>query len=119
MTARRSVTVTDWLTWVEAEALVGGWRAIRPTTRPGNRTGAPDVILAQDGDLVAVWVRPGEEGLTKAQQEWALAWTGDDPPSQEYPVRGWQAPEDDGGSVQAVLVHPTTQGRDLLRGMLA
>lgn len=113
MTARRSVTVTDWLTWAEAEALVSGWLTIRPTTRPGNRTGAPDVILARDGNLVAVWVRPGEEGLTKAQHEWCRAWVGD-----TFALTAEQPLVID-ARVTAALAHPTTQGRDLLRKVLA
>lgn len=113
MTARRTVTVTDWLTWVESEALVDGWLSIRPTTRPGNRTGAPDVILLDAGHHVAVWVRPGDEGLTKAQHEWSRAWVGDVPaPTPEQPVAT-------NGTTVAVLVHPSILGRDLLREVLA
>lgn len=120
MTAKKNVTVTDWLVWVEAEALVGGWLSIRPTTKPGNRTGAPDVILAHSGDIVAVWVRPGEEGLTRAQQDWARAMLGEDAPSAERPVVTWgvDSPGMTSRSFQGVLVHPTIEGRDLIRGLL-
>lgn len=112
MSARRAPNSTEFATWAEAEALVDGWLSVRPYPRPNNRAGAPDMLLARDGRLVVVWVRPGADGLTKAQVEWAEAITGSGHPTAAKPTFP-------NGSTTAVLIHPDAEGARLLRSVMA
>src|SRR5438045_1363488 len=69
----------DWKTWVMDVAILHGWRVShsRPArTAKGWRTavqghiGAPDLLLARDGDVILAELKRNDTYPTREQREW-------------------------------------------------
>jgi len=111
MGAREHVTREQLQAWVCAEALVTGWLVLEPYAHARNMSGCPDVLLARNGTVLAVWCRTGSDpNMTGKQKTWAAGLLNDCPTPQDTTVAN--------GNVQGLLLHPHHAAYDKAREVL-